>query len=171
VSPDQTFTTAPTTASGTQDVTWTQVVNCTIAGTTIQKTGGSTGMADSGAVSVQTIPSGDGLLEFTLTEASTLRYIGLSSGTSGLNPGDIEFAIRVQAGIAEVRENGVYWGDVPAAAGDVFRIAVSGGRVTYARNGVVFQTSSRVPSYPLVGDAAFIDRMSSVTTPRIRIGN
>jgi hypothetical protein len=171
VSPDRTFTTAPQVASGTQDVQWVQVVNCTATGSSVQKTGGVPYMADAGAVSSQSIASGDGFLEFTLPEATTLRYVGLSSGTSGVLPGGIEFAIRVQAGIAEVRESGVYWGDVPAAAGDVFRVSISGGRVTYARNGVVFHTSARTPVYPLVGNAAFIDALSAVSQARIRLGS
>jgi hypothetical protein len=42
------------------------------------------------------------------------------------------------------------------ATGDVFRIAVEGGVVKYAKNGVVFYTSVRAVSYPLVAAASFI---------------
>jgi hypothetical protein len=51
-------------------------------------------------------------------------------------------------GVAEVREKGIQRGEVGFAGGDVFRITVEGGRIKYAKNGVVFRTSTTktVPS-------------------------
>jgi len=57
------------------------------------------------------------------------------------NPATIAFGIRFQGNIAEVREGGVYRTDVVFAAGDVFRISVRSGVVSYAKNGTVFYTS------------------------------
>ncbi len=157
----------PPPASGLTDVQWTSLVNCTASGSGLQKTGGVDDMADSGAVSAQQLTS-DGFVEFELTEAGTNRVFGLSSGSSGIQPSGIEFGIRVQSGVAEVRENGAYQADVSAAAGDVFRVSVSGGSVTYARNGVVFHTSARTASFPLAANVVFIDAGSEVGEARIQ---
>lgn len=52
-------------------------------------------------------------------------------------------------------ENGIYQsgGDTPYAPGDVFRIAVVGGKVEYSRNGVVLHVSPTAPQYPLLLDS------------------
>ena len=52
------------------------------------------------------------------------------------------FSIRLQGTTAEVREGGVYKSETSFATGDVIRITVGGGVVTYSRNGNVFFTSS-----------------------------
>ncbi len=166
VSTAQTFTTAAV-ASGAQDVGWTGIVNCSLSGTTLRKTGGLNYMADAGALSSQQIGSAGGYVEFTVPEATTLRYFGLSSGSSGTSPGELEFAVRIQAGIAEIRENGVYRGDVRAVAGDVFRITVSGGKVAYSRNGTLIHTSSAAPVFPMVADVSFVDSGSVISNARI----
>ncbi len=40
------------------------------------------------------------------------------------------------------------------AAGDKLRAAVVGGVVKYSKNGTVFYTSTKAPTYPLLVDAA-----------------
>jgi hypothetical protein len=58
---------------------------------------------------------------------------------------------------AEVREgNWTYQAGVPVTAGDVLRIAVVNGQVTYVKNGVPFHTSPHAPTYlyPLRGFAS-----------------
>ena len=61
-----------------------------------------------------------------------------------------------------MREFGVYVADTRAAAGDVFRIAVSGGTVSYTRNGTVFHTSPSGGLAPLVGVALFANVGASI---------
>jgi hypothetical protein len=149
-------------------VVWTSLVNVSVSGTTLQKTGGCGGCADAGAVSTQQIPSGDGYVEFTAADATTLRAIGLSTGNPGTSLAEIAFAIRLQSGDAEIRENGVYRGDTAFAAGDVFRIAVVQGAVQYSKNGAVFYSSGLSPVYPLVVDTSLNDLGATITNAVIQ---
>lgn len=98
------------------------------------------------------IPSGDGYVEFTVGERDTIWLAGLSRSGADSRFSDIEFAFRFNgAGRADVMENGVYepGGDTTYATGDVFRVAIVGGRVGYIKNGQLLHESRRVPRYPL----------------------
>ena len=124
---------------------------------TLQKTGGCGGCEDAGAVSAQHITSGDAWLEFIASETNTLRMIGLSSGNRGTAGAEIMFAFRLQAGTAEVREAGVYKGEISFATGDTLRVSVVQGTVNYSKNGSVFYTSTTPAVYPLLVDTALYD--------------
>jgi len=158
VSSDRTFTTLAGSGGGgtgsAEPVVWTSLVNVTATGGSLQKTGGVTDYDDAGAVSAQTI-AGAGWVEFRVDDPGPLVLCGLNANDAGPGAADIDFAIRIQSGIAEVRESGTYRGDVPAAAGDVFRVRVDdGGVVRYTRNGSVFRTSGLTASFPLRADAS-----------------
>ncbi|MFL6259031.1 MAG: hypothetical protein ACJ76Y_04905 [Thermoanaerobaculia bacterium] len=144
-------------------VTWTSLVNATASGGSLQKSGGCDGCADAGAISQQQIASGDGAVSFTATETSTIRYVGLSHGNTDTGVADIDFAIRLGPGYAEVRENNVYRADTPIAAGDRFKVAVEGGVVKYYKNGVLFYTSTVAPTYPLLVDTSLLGAGATVT--------
>ena len=146
---------ASATASA-QDVVWTDLVNASVSGTTLQKTGGCNGCGDAGARSQQAIAAGDGYVEFTVGEANTFWFAGLSHGNDDTTYTDIDFSFRFNgAGSADVMENGIYrGGDTSYAAGDVFRVAVVNGRVEYRRNGTLLYTSQIAPAYPLLLDTA-----------------
>ena len=146
----------PTAGADSQPVTWTNLVNATVNGTVLQKTAGWDGVDDAGATSAQQLTAGDGYVEFTVGEATTFWLAGLSHGNAGTGYADIDFAFRFNgAGSADVLENGVYaGGDTPYAAGDVFRVAVVGGRVQYKRNGLLLRESARTPVYPLLLDTS-----------------
>ncbi len=159
---------SPTPASATQLV-WTGLVNATVNGTTLTKTGGCDGCSDAGAVSQQEISSGETYMEFTVDETQKLRYVGLSMKQPGTGPTQIDFALALQAGYAEVRENGAYRSDTSISIGDVLRIGVAGGTITYARNGAVFYTSTAVPAYPLVAYATLFSPGSSVSNARLTV--
>lgn len=134
-------------------------MNATVNGPILQKTGGQEGVADAGAASQQELSAGDGYVEFTVGEADTLWFAGLSHGNDGTSLADIDFAFRFNgAGSADVMENGVYQpgGDTPYAAGDRFRVAVVGGRVQYFRNGDVLRESTKLPQYPLLLDVSLL---------------
>src|SRR5207245_1541221 len=75
VSGDFTFATTP--AAGPQNVVWTALVNATANGNSLLKTGGCDGCSDAGAVSTQSIASGDGYVEFTTSAATTYGAAGL----------------------------------------------------------------------------------------------
>jgi hypothetical protein len=140
-------------------VRWTNLVNAAVSGNTLQKVGGCGGCDDAGAVSEQRI-SGGGGVQFTVTDPTALRFIGLSAG--GINASALVFALRLQAGVAEVREAGAYKADVRFAAGDVLGITVSGATVTYSKNGAVFYTSGSAAASSMVIAASLYDMNATI---------
>jgi hypothetical protein len=139
----------------TDNVVWTNAVNATATGNSIQKTGGCDGCEDSGATSAQQF-TGNGYVEFTASETTTQRAIGLSSGNKNTSYADIDFAIALwnsNGGYVEIYENDVYKaGTVSYSPGDVFRIEVDQGVVRYLKNGSVFYTSQKKPKPTLLAD-------------------
>ena len=131
------------------------------SGNSLQKTGGCSGCPDGSAVSSQQV-TGNGGLSFNASETGSLRFVGLGSGGVGTGPADINFAIRLQGGTAEVRESGAYRTEVSFGAGDTFRIAVEGGTVKYSKNGSVFYTSGSQATYSLRAHAVFFDGNATV---------
>jgi Calx-beta domain len=136
-------------------VSWKALVGVRADGSSLTKTTG-TGQ-DSGAVSVQQIASRSaGYIEWTASETTTYRAIGLSRGNTNSSGGDIDFAIELTPegnGRFYVLEKGASRGNFGTyVPGDVFRVSVSGGRVNYSRNGVVFYTSGQGPKFPLLVD-------------------
>ena len=134
------------------NVVWTSPVNVTVSGNTITKSGGCNSCWDAGAVSQQTIASGNGGVEFTVP-AGTGATVGLSTGTPGTNANDIAYGLRFFAGYVEVREHGIYKSDWPLVTGAVHKVAVEGGAVKYYQNGALKYTSAAPPTYPLLVDA------------------
>lgn len=144
-------------AAPPQNVIWTNVTNCTTAGSGLQKTAGRSDSADAGARSQQSITSGDAYFEFTAGDANKILFCGLTHAAQGTTFVDIDFAIKLtEIGVAEVRENNSYTGEIPYRTGDVFRVAVQGGVVSYYKNGGLFQFSLKSPVYPLFADASFL---------------
>jgi hypothetical protein len=139
------------------------LVNAAGSGNGVTKTGGCSGCPDSGAVSRQKIDL-NGYVEFTASETDSLRAIGL--GESATDPGSLLFSIRLQGTTAEVREGGVYKSETPFATGDVLRIAVAGGGVTYSRNGHAFFTSTG-GGFPMYVDVMLYDLSASITNVMI----
>jgi hypothetical protein len=133
----------------------------------LRKTGGCDGCSDAGAVSEQRISAGDGAVSFSTSDTRTLRFIGLSTGSTGTAPADIRFALRLQSGTAEVRESGLYKSEVPFAAGDVLDVAVVGGAVKYSKNGSVFYISAATPGYPLLVGATLFDLNGTLSSVMI----
>ena len=127
---------------------WSSPVSVTVNGSSVTKNAGCDGCFDAGAVSQQQLSNG--FAQFTADASGLLRIAGLTPSFSLTNPASIAFGIRLQGGYAEVREGGVYRADVPVGSGDVFRISVQGGVVTYSKNGTVFYTSGQSSSGPLV---------------------
>jgi len=149
--------TIPTTGGAT----WMSLMNVAESGATLTKVGGCSGCPDGTAVSNQQV-SGSGMLQFTTDDGSTLRFVGLAGSGIGTTPSDINFAVRLQAGVAEVREFGTYKTEIGFAAGDRFTITVNGGAVSYAKNGGVFYTSGSSASAGLRAHVIFFDSNGSV---------
>ena len=133
-----------------------------VSGNTLVKTGGCGGCADAGAASEQRIAAGDGGVFFAATDPSPLRFVGLTWGEPTHQPTHIKFALRVQGGVAEVRESGSYRTDIRIGAGDVLGVTVSGGKMKYSKNGTVFYESSAELRYPLAVDAVIYDTNGAV---------
>jgi hypothetical protein len=135
-----------------QAVTWMRDVHVTMRGNTLEKTGGCDGCDDAGALSRQTIRSGDGYVEFRPGDPYSFWVAGLSAPNSDPRFNDIEFGFRFNGnGWADAVENGQYQpnSDTEANQGDVFRIAIVRGRVQYLKNGQLLHESQRAPRYPL----------------------
>lgn len=160
--------TTPTTPS-TGSATWMSLVNVTANGATLTKSGGCSGCPDGSAISQQQI-SGSGTLQFATDETSSLRFVGLGSGAIGSAPGDINFAIRLQGGVAEVRESGAYKAEIGFGAGDTFRVIVNNGAVMYAKNGGVFYRSSSTAASAVRAVAVFFDPSGSIRNVTIGSG-
>jgi len=137
------------------------LVNVAQSGATLTKVGGCSGCPDATAVSNQQV-SGSGVLQFSTDDRSSLRFVGLGSGGVGTTPGSVNFAIRLQAGTAEIRESGAYKSETKFAAGDSFTIAVNNGAVTYAKNGSVFYTSANKATTALRAHVIFFDPNGTV---------
>jgi hypothetical protein len=149
--------------SGTPtNVAWSNPVNVAASGNSITKTSGCDGCYNAGAVSQQQITGGSGYAQFTADASGLLRVAGLTPSFSLANPASIAFGIRLQGNFAEVRESGAYRRDVTVAAGDIFRISVQAGVVSYSKNGTVFYTSSQPSGSPLVFGVAIANVNGSV---------
>ena len=147
-----------------QDVTWINVVNAVATGSSIKKTAGCNGCADAGAASQQTI-QGTGSLEFTASETTTQRYVGFGTGTVGQRSNDIRFSFNLRpGGVADIREHATYRATTRFVAGDVLRISVDNGIVTYRKNGAVVYTSRlSVPTQPMRILASLYTKPCTVT--------
>ena len=132
----------------------------------LQKSGGCGGCADAGASSEQRISAGQGGVQITATDANSLRLFGLSTGGTH-QPSSIQYALRLQGGVAEVRESGAYRTDVRFAAGDTLGVWIVGGAVQYSKNGTVFYTSTAAVQYPLMVDVALLDSGSTISDAKI----
>ncbi|MBI4611879.1 MAG: hypothetical protein HY726_23050 [Candidatus Rokubacteria bacterium] len=165
VSVSNTSASGPTGSGGlaAENVVWTSLVNATASGNSLQKTSGCDGCPDAGATSQQLITAGDGYVEFTASETSALRFAGLSTSNPGTSAAEIKFAIRLQSGVAEVHESGLYRAGTWFATGDVFRVALESGVVKYYQNGRLLYTSTLAPTYPLLLDTALFNRSATIT--------
>ena len=155
-----------------QDVTWTNVVNAVVTGTSMRKTAGCDGCADAGGASMQTI-QGNGALEFTASETTSLRFVGFGTGTKGQKAAEIRFAFTLRpGGIAEIREHTTYRADTRFVTGDVLRISVYNGVVTYSKNGaLVYKSKLAVPAKPMRVLASLYTKASTVTQAKIASPN
>lgn len=142
-------------------IQWHATRNVTLSAGVVTKTSGCGGCADAGAVSTQRIDSGPATFEFTVQSRGQLMYAGFTSSQAIPAAKKLLLGLRFQAGIVEVREKDVYRGDVTYKQGDRFSITIEGNKVKYARNGVVFHTTTRTIVYPLFAGTVHYDQMSA----------
>jgi hypothetical protein len=138
-----------------QSVTWTDIANCTVAGTTLTKTGGATAW-DAGAHSSQLI-AGEGYAEFTLVSSLTPskeRIIGLTPfPTPGVDPDNTPYGVRMSGGGIRAYYGGIQSATLATAVqGDIIRLSVeivSGyHRVKLYHNGVSLWTFALTVPFP-----------------------
>jgi hypothetical protein len=155
-----------------QDVTWINLVNAVATGSSIKKTTGCNGCADSGGASQQTI-QGTGSLEFTASETTSQRFVGFGTATTGQQATGIRFAFNLRpGGVADIREHATYRATTRFVPGDVLRISVDNGDVTYRKNGALIYTSKlSVPAQPMRILAALYTKPCTVTQVTIASPN
>ena len=109
--------------------------------------------------------TGEGHVEFTVSEVGTHRMLGLSNVDTNQNWNTIPFAIHLNAdGRVQIYEMGALRGTAGThVTGDVLRVAVEGGRVRYRRNGTLLFTSPVIPTYPLFVDTALFTMGATLT--------
>lgn len=157
--PTPTLTPAPTaapTASGSE-ITWTNLVNTTVSGDTLTKTGGVADTWDAGATSTQTIASGDGNVQITINDnILNGRMFGLNHNNTTAHHSDIDYAFYfAYGGELEIYENGTQrFTGQSYAVNDTFKVAVDSGVVKYYKNGALVYTSVQTPVYPLFADVS-----------------
>lgn len=139
-------------AASPQPVIWTSLVGVTANGNSLTDVA-ATG-TNAGAVSTQRITSGDGYVEFTASETTSNRLLGLSNGNTDASYPDVDFGLGLRTGAAIfIFESGVNRGAFGTyQTGDVLRVAVVGGVVKYFKNGALLYTSTRTRTYPLLVD-------------------
>jgi hypothetical protein len=143
-------------------VVWIDQVNTSVRGATLVKTGGQTDEEDAGAVSQQSIASGDASFQYTVDETSRFRFVGIGHTSTWQGAASIDFSFRMQAGHADVYEHNSYRTDILVAVGDVLRLDITGGVARYSRNGVLQYTSALAPVYPLRVVASMIELSSTI---------
>ncbi|TMQ12704.1 MAG: hypothetical protein E6J91_20385 [Deltaproteobacteria bacterium] len=151
-------------------VTWVNLVNATVTGSTLQKTGGEPDMEDAGAASQQSIASGNASFQFTIDETSRFRFVGLGHTSTWQGAANIDFSFRLQAGHADVYEHNSYRTDILVGVGDVMRLDISSGVAKYYKNGALQYTSAQAPVYPLYVIASMIDANSTIAQATFGVG-
>ena len=155
-------------AGPVQNVVWENTVGVTATGNSLTR-GSSTAAWNAGAISTVDFASGNGYVQFTATETNTDRMCGMSHDNSSQSYTDIDFAVDLASnGQFYVFEDGVNRGSFGSySTGDVFLVAVSGGVVSYSRNGTLFYTSSATPSFPVFADASLETPGATISTVKI----
>ena len=144
---------------------WTDTLNATASGSTLQKTGTAScdGCANSGGVSEQQIASGDGNVQFTIQRTSDNFNAGLAtSGASGFGN-----YVNFGGGYANVYDGSRWICGTDYVVGDVFELSIGAGTVSYLRNGTSFCTLPLGGSYPLVLRAVLLSSGATVANARI----
>ena len=104
--------------------------------------------------------SGDGFVEYTVTETDKINMIGLSDPTGTLSNGydKIDYAIYTGTGTGKrvhIYEEGVYKDFTPAVyfeSGDTFRVERNGTTIRYKLNGVEFASTTNATLNDLIAD-------------------
>jgi RHS repeat-associated protein len=143
-------------STGTEAVRWAKQICAVANGNAVTKQEDYACLGtdwDSGASSTRAIVSGDGWVEFGFYQWQGATVAGLGIDDTATTIADVEWGIYRDAdGACWVVESGFTMASLPCGA--VYRVAVEGGHVKYYRDGGLYYTSARLPSYPLRFDVA-----------------
>jgi len=137
------------------DVFWRDMVGASAQGGTLQRDG-NVGW-NAGGVSAQEIVSGDGYGEYRVAEATSYVMFGLSHGDTNQGYADVDFGLLTYppTGKVMVFEQGQYRTTLGSyQTGDILRVGVEDGVVSYLLNGVRLYVSSTQPTHPLLTDTS-----------------
>lgn len=155
------------------DVVWQNPVGVNVSDNNLTKNVRNNNWDGSGASSDRGF-TGDGYTQFTASEVTSFRYIGLSHDTTH-QWNQIDYGIYLAAdNQLYIAENGTYklsWspGDINTwyTTGDTLKIVVTSNQVTYWKNGVNIYTSLIAPTYPLFVDTSFNTNGATVWNVKI----
>jgi RHS repeat-associated protein len=149
-----------------EDVSWTDLVGVTAAGSTLTKTA-ATGWGNGGAASVQRI-TGDGKADFTAVSTGTNRVFGLSNSNANAYYNTIRYALYAQSGgTLRVYELGVSRWQGTYVSGDVLSVERNGATVYYRKNGNLVYTSAAPSTGDLIADVAINTLNGQINNARI----
>lgn len=130
----------PSESPSTAAVQWQKTSNVTQSGTRITKTSGCDGCGDAGSISEQALNADHAHMEFTVGSSWALMNAGFTMRQTIPTGNDFALGLRLQSGMAEVREWGNYRAEIRYQEGDRFSISIRDGRAYYALNGSVFHS-------------------------------
>ncbi|HVU57102.1 MAG TPA: T9SS type A sorting domain-containing protein [Puia sp.] len=110
---------------------------------------------NAGASSWNTV-SNNGYFQFTATETTTDRMVGLSTSFTGNSYTNIQYAIRLRSpGVVEIFESGNSRGAFGTyTTGDIMKITVESNVVKYYKNGTLLYVSTVAPVLPMLVDVS-----------------
>jgi len=162
-----------------QSITWQGVTNAKASKDRITKTVSSSTWGNSGATSVQVIPTNaNGWVEFSCSayaQASAMIAFGLSDSNTDNNYTSIDYCIYhvrdLGSSTITVYENGTAKTTaLNTMDGDMIRVERIGTTVYYKRNGQTFYQSTVPSTTQLIGDLA-LNIWGDLYNPRISVSN
>lgn len=157
LSGSSTTTPPPTTTTpppSTSSLTWASLVNTAASGSTLRKSSGCNDCADAGAVSQLALSSG--YVAFQVPTGYRM-VVGLGQDASANTSYTFNYGFSFNGtSTYEIREFGVYKGEGPFSASDVFKVSIEGTAVKYYRNSTVVYTSRTAVPGPLVVDTTLV---------------
>ena len=163
----------PASAQLSKPVQWTNTVNVLVDGNNLKK---NHELKDwnAGAVSVNTITSGNAYIETTITDSTKFVMIGFSKGDTDQFWKDIDFPIQIMNNskltIYQVG-NSVSFPRDTYLIGDILRIEINGSDLEYKINGETIHILEGVideSDYPLSVDTSM--RFNGTTLNDVKIG-
>lgn len=150
--------------TNTREITFTNVVGGTVAGSTLTKTASDL-WGNCGAFSIESLDD-NGTLELVTPAITVNVVLGLSNTDASQSYDTIPYGIYFATGTIIVSQLGVLTPSFGAfTALDTFSIQVQDDVVYYKKNGTVFYTSLVTPTFPLYFDCALYTQTAAVDAP------